>query len=210
MAETDGVVRLEKSKVRKAAEVLARAFHDDPFYRTLLPDEVSRPKRLAWFMERMLRYGLGYGHVYTTPAVEGVACWFPPGHLSPGVGDILRSGLYALPLRLGLRAYRCMTAFTSYVDPIRHRCLPEAHWYLLLLGVDRPCQGKGLAGRLLQPILSRADNEGVACYLETENEGNVRFYARYGFTLAEAGREPRYGVRMWCVLRPGFNSASGC
>lgn len=208
MDGADGVVRLDRSQTRKAAEVLARAFHDDPFYVSVLPDEQRRPKRLAWFMERMLRYGLPYGHVYTTPAVAGVACWFPPGHLSPTVGDILRSGLYALPLRMGFGAYRRLTAFKSYADPIRRRCVSEAHWYLLLLGVDPPYRGQRLGGRLLQPVLTKAGSEGVACYLETEKEGNVGFYARHGFTLAEAGREPRYAVRMWGLLRPAEQRGS--
>ena len=62
MVDVDGVVRLKRSQRRHAAEVLARAFHDDPFYVTLVPDERGRPGRLAWFMERMLQYGLLYGH----------------------------------------------------------------------------------------------------------------------------------------------------
>jgi ribosomal protein S18 acetylase RimI-like enzyme len=185
-----------------AAEVLARAFLDDPFYEALLPDERSRPKRLAWFMERMLLYGLPYGHVYTTPAVEGVACWFPPGHLSPGAGDVLRSGLYALPLRLGLGTYRRLNDFLAYTEAMRARRVPEPHWYLLLLGVDDGCRGQGLGGRLLQPVLDRANREELACYLETEKEKNVRFYARHGFGVAEAGREPRHGVHTWALLRP--------
>ena len=202
MAGVGGVVRLERAQTGKAAEVLARAFHDDPFYVTLMPDAQSRPPRLAWFMERMLRYGLQYGHVYTTPDVEGVACWFPPGHTRLTAADILRSGLYALPLRLGMGVHRRLTAFTGYTEPIRHRCVPTPHWYLLLLGVDRPCQGQGIGGRLLRTVVDRATAEGVACYLETENESNVEFYVRYGFRLAEAGCEPRYGIRMWGLLRP--------
>jgi ribosomal protein S18 acetylase RimI-like enzyme len=204
----DGVVSLEGPSTGKAAEVLAQAFHDDPFYEALLPDEGSRPKRLAWFMERMLRYGLAYGHVYTTPAVEGVACWFPPGHTSPGTKDILRSGLYALPLRLGLGAYRRLSDFMTYTDAMRTRHVPEPHWYLLLLGVALRCRGQGLGGRLLAPVLERANQDGLACYLETEKERNLRFYARHGFHLAEAGREPRHGVQTWALLRPP--NVSGC
>lgn len=203
MVDVDGVVRLKRSQRRHAAEVLARAFHDDPFYVTLVPDERGRPGRLAWFMERMLQYGLLYGHVYATPAVEGAACWFPPGHTHPTAGDILRSGLYALPLLLGLGGYRRLTAFLRFAEGMRARCVTAPHWYLLLLGVDHPHRGKGLGGRLMQPVLKRATQDGVPCYLETENEGNVEFYARHGFRLAEAGREPRHGVRTWGLIRPG-------
>jgi ribosomal protein S18 acetylase RimI-like enzyme len=150
----------------------------------------------------MLRYGLPYGHVYTTPAVAGVACWFPPGHLSPAVGDILRSGLYALPLRLGFGAHRRLTDFMKYAGTVRARSVPEPHWYLLLLGVDDPYRGQGLGGKLIEPVLARAGQERVACYLETEKERNLGFYARHGFHLAEEGREPRHGVRTWGLLRP--------
>ncbi len=206
MSDTDGIVLLKRSRIRRAAEVLARAFHDDPLYRTVLPEEARRPGRLAWLMARMLRYGLLHGHVYTTEAVEGVACWLPPGHARLTAADIVRSGLYAIPLRLGFGAYRRLTAFTGYSEPIRHRCVPEPHWYLMLLGVDPPCQGQGIGGRLIWPVLDRAEGNGVACYLETEKEENVRFYGRYGFRPAEAGREPRYGVHTWGLLRPAEQS----
>jgi GNAT superfamily N-acetyltransferase len=203
MVDVDGVVRLERARTRQAARVLARAFHDDPFYAALLPDEAGRPRRLAWLMERMLRYGLLYGHVYGTPAMEGAACWFPPGHLHPTPTDIVRSGLYALPVRLGLDAYRRFTDFIRFAEAMRARCVTGPHWYLLLLGVDPAYRGRGLGGRLMQPILAWASRDGVPCYLETENERNLDFYARHGFRLAEAGREPRRGVRTWGLLRPG-------
>lgn len=208
MTDADGVVKLERSRVRQAAEVLARAFHEDPFYRSLLPDEKGRPKRLAWFMERMLRYGLLHGHVYTTPGMKGVACWFPPGHEHPAAADIVRAGLYAIPMRLGFGAYRRFADFARFAEAMRTRCVTAPHWYLLLLGVDHASRGRGLGGRLMQPVLRRATRDGVPCYLETENEGNVDFYARYGFRLAEAAREPRHGVHTWGLLRPGSREHS--
>jgi ribosomal protein S18 acetylase RimI-like enzyme len=210
MAYVGGVVRLERSQAGRASEVLARAFHDDPFYAALLPDEAGRPRKLAWLMQRMLRYGLLYGHVYATPALEGVACWFPPRHVHPSAGDIVRSGLYALPVVLGWSACRRFVDFTRYAERMRARCVTTPHWYLMLLGVDHPYRGHGLGGRLLEPLLTKATHEKVACYLETENERNVGFYARYGFSLAEAGQEPRHGVRVWGLLRPAFNRACGC
>lgn len=199
----DGIVRLERSQTDQASEVLARAFHDDPVYRAALPDAEKRPKRLAWLMAKAVRYSLLYGQVYTTPEVEGVACWLPPGQSHLTVGGILRSGLYALPLRLGFGAYRRLTAIMSYTDAVRRRCVPQAHWYLWVLGVDVHHQRQGLGGRLLQPVLMRAEDAGVACYLETEKERNVRFYERHGFRVTEAGWEPRHGVRTWGLLREG-------
>ena len=50
------------------------------------------------------------------------------------------------------------------------RCVPEPHWYLLLLGVDDPYRGQGLGGRLIEPVLARA-RQGEGCLLPGDGEG---------------------------------------
>ncbi len=199
--EEGAIVLLERSRIEAAAGVLARAFAGDPLYRNVFPEDGTRLGKMNWLMTRMLRYGLRYGHVYTTPAVEGVACWFPPGHDRLGVGDVLRSGLYGLPFRLGVGPCRRLLAFMAFADEIRARRVPEPHWYLLLLAVDRPHRRKGLGGRLMGPILEEAAAGGTPCYLETEREENLGFYRRHGFEVVEEGREPTYGVRTWGLRR---------
>jgi GNAT superfamily N-acetyltransferase len=61
----------------------------------------------------------------------------------------------------------------------------EPHWYLALLGTDPLVQGRGAGGRLLQPVLNIADNDGVLTYLETQKPENIAFYSRHGFTVAD-------------------------
>jgi GNAT superfamily N-acetyltransferase len=72
-----------------------------------------------------------------------------------------------------------------------------------MLGVDLSRQRQGIGGRLLQPVLEKADDTGVACYLETEKEKNLRFYERHGFRMVEVGRDPQQGVQTWGLLRDG-------
>ncbi len=65
---------------------------------------------------------------------------------------------------------------------LTHECaLPGSHWYLPQLGVHRQHQGRGVGSAVLQPILMRADVEGLPCYLETEKLRNLPFYRRHGF-----------------------------
>ena len=71
----------------------------------------------------------------------------------------------------------------------------------MLLGVEPACQGRGLGGALLRPILARADAESVPCYLETFAEQNLAFYARYGFAAVTAGTEPVSGIPFWTLWR---------
>ena len=75
----------------------------------------------------------------------------------------------------------------------------EPHWYLALLGTDPVVQGLGAGGALLQPALGEADAGGLPCYLETQKEENLSFYARYGFevlhTISVPGSPTVWGMR---------------
>ena len=75
--------------------------------------------------------------------------------------------------------------------------MTQAHWYLWLLAVDPPFQGKGLGGELLGPALHAADRARLPCYLETARERNVSFYLRFGFRILRDERMGRDGPRFW-------------
>lgn len=82
--------------------------------------------------------------------------------------------------------------------------MTPAHWYLWLLAVDPPFQGKGLGGELLGPALRAADRARLPCYLETARERNVSFYIRFGFRILRDERMGRDGPQFWTMLRaPG-------
>ena len=44
-------------------------------------------------------------------------------------------------------------------------------------------QGRGIAARILKPILEICDAEGVGAYLESTNPRNLSFYYRLGFKV---------------------------
>jgi ribosomal protein S18 acetylase RimI-like enzyme len=185
----------------QAAKLLARAFHYDPLFVLVAPEEGRRAKVLSWLFDRVVAYSLLYGQVHTTPALEGVACWLPPGQAEVTIGRLVRSGLYAAPLRMGVAAYGRFDAYLRYVDRLHKRCAPRAHWYLWAFGVDPPRQGRGIGSRLLEPVLARASTDGAACFLDTGTERNVRFYERHGFKVAHEGQAPKLGVQVWAMLR---------
>ncbi len=195
------LVQLEVAQRGSAAELLARAFHNDPLYRLVIPEEDRRAEVLAWLFDRVMHYSLLYGEVHTTRALEGVACWLPPGRTELTIGRILRSGLYATLLKMGLAAYRRFDTYMGYADKLHHRYAPASHWYLWVIGVDPQRQGRGIGGRLIESVLARASANGTACYLETGTESNVRFYERHGFQTVDAGQVPQLGVPVWAMLR---------
>jgi ribosomal protein S18 acetylase RimI-like enzyme len=201
MKPSDQPIRLDVSKRERAAALLARAFQDDPLYRAVLPDEAKRRKASLWLHDRMLRYCLLYGTTHTLPSLEGVACWLHPGQTEVTIGRIVRSGLLAMPLRMGPAAFLRFSAYIDFSSKLREEKSPDSYWYLWVLAVDPSYQGKGVGGRLIRPVLERADASGTACYLETENAKNLAFYERHGFRIVAEERVPRLGVPTWSMIR---------
>lgn len=200
--EAHEIVRLERDRKAQAVDVLARAFLADPMYTSLIPDAGERAQSLRWLWSGLLAYCLRYGEVYTTAAVQGVACWLPPGQTNVTLWRTLRTGM-ALPramMRFSKEARRRTLALLAYVDGL-HAEITESHWYLWVLGVDPDAQGQGIGGRLITPVLARADASATACYLETETEPNVAFYERRGFEVQHAGLVPGETIRLWTMLR---------
>ena len=66
---------------------------------------------------------------------------------------------------------------------MEHMHPEERHWYLMVLGTDPNHQRQGFGRKLVQPMLDRADDEGVLSYLESSKESNVPYYRGFGFEV---------------------------
>ena len=131
-----------------------------------------------------------------------VATWLGPGHGAETPQRLSEAGFDQLPEQVGSSPLDRLRAFYSVVEEAHRNALPEPHWYLRLLGVEPTQQGRGLGLTLLQHGLSRADENGHSCFLETFQERNVPFYLRHGFQLVIDTVEPTSGIRIWSFLRP--------
>jgi len=188
--------------MREAGEVLARAFHDDPHWVWILPDESRRAQVLRWFMEVWARYCHKHGEVHTTAGeVEGAALWIPPGRYPPSVVGLILVGMMLVPLKFGRVAFGRLMRAVNYEARLHKRDVPPRHWYLPTLGVDPPRQSQGIGGALIQPVLARADAEGLLCYVETERERNLIFYRRHGFEVVVEDDMPNGGPHFWTMKR---------
>ncbi len=201
MEKDKEVVPLGAHQLGRACEVMGRAFRDDQLLEYLVPEDAKRARLAPSFVGKVVRYCLSYGEVYTTPAVEGVACWLPPGHSSPTFTGMLRTGLLTEPLKFGWAGFRRFMGMVSYTEKVHKQAVPGPHWYLWGLGVEPSEQGKGIGGALMQPILARAAADDLPCYLETQNESNVPFYRKHGFEVVSDGEVPKRGLRVWAMVR---------
>lgn len=53
----------------------------------------------------------------------------------------------------------------------------------------------------MEPVLARAEDDGLPCYLETSNERNVPFYRKHGFAVVKEVVVPGSELRVWGMVR---------
>ncbi|MED5389523.1 MAG: GNAT family N-acetyltransferase [Pseudomonadota bacterium] len=187
--------------IQRIAQVLSRAFHQDPLFCHFFPDEQHRQPLSGLTFQFLARLASRRGEiVMPSENLEGVAVWMPSASLHRSVLDMVRFG--ALPmLRQGPAAVKRQLDAGDAMQRLHHSLMPRPHAYLQLLGIDPPYQGRGLATTLLQPTLDRLDREGLPAYLDTHNANNVSLYQRFGFEVVHEGVMPGTDVRHWAMAR---------
>jgi GNAT superfamily N-acetyltransferase len=157
--------------------VLARAFFDDPLIDWLLPNKDTRDHRLTKFFRTMIRFALiGRGQVWSTPNRSCAAVWIAPSKWRLGLVDMARIAPAIISVFRG-----AVPRALALQGTMEKAHLEEPHHYLFLLGTDPAQQGRGVGTRLMAPMLTRCDAEGLPAYLESSNPRNLGFYRRHGF-----------------------------
>ena len=202
VADLNNLVRLQKSQIKPAADVLARAFQDDPFNVYVFQNASEIMNKLPHSFRLVVHYGVLYGEAYaTSPNLEGVAVWLPSEKADYTLWRLISSGVLSMLPKIGRDVLGRLRYFDRYATPIRKRHTPFRHWYLQIIGVAPGFQGKGYAGELLKPMFARMDAEHLPCYLDTQNEKNVSIYQHYGFKVVEEVIIPGTNITYWAMLR---------
>lgn len=201
-SELAGLLRLDKTHVRSASAMLARAFRDYPLLTYAVSDAARREREAGYFCQYDLYYGFRYGEAYaTSPRMEGVAVWVPSEHLPMTTARILGVVPWSVTFGFGRRLGRKLLGPSRHIDA-RHAALaPFPHLFLSLLGVAPEARQRGHAGALLRPMLARLDTQGLPCYLETMDERNVARYEHFGFRVLERSAVPGTSLTSWAMLR---------
>ncbi len=200
--ELAGLMRLTKPNIDPATGVLGRAFGQDPKMTYFTADTEERHALARHILAFELRYGIQYGEAYApSPAMEGVAVWLPAEKAEITFRRAIRAGVFSLRRHIGEDVLQRILVFSEYIDAPHREHLPGPHWYLFFIGVDPDRQGKGVASRLVRPMLARPDREGAPCYLVTQNERNVPLYEHYGFVVLARSTIPGTDVAHIEMLR---------
>ncbi|MCE7794461.1 GNAT family N-acetyltransferase [Salipaludibacillus sp. CUR1] len=182
-----GATRLKRNQTKHAAEVLSRAFYNDPLMIYLIPDNKERKRKLPKLILKVVRYCRSFHTVETDDNFNGVACWLPPGSTGLKYGKKIMSGSLAVPFLLGFRGYKRFLKVMRVLDQLEAKHVPEPHWYLFMIGVDTGARGKGTGSKLIEAKFKEAEREGsqAAYYLETMNDKTLPLYKKLGFRVCE-------------------------
>lgn len=197
----DAVRRIPSVACPTARRIAAEAFRHDPMWCYILPDRGQRIRVLPTVLP--LDYAHRYGEVWvTSPLVYGIAAWLPPGSNTITYWRFLRTGAVRCALHLGPTAFGRFLRLELGLEEQHGRDISQPHWYLLLLAVSPPRQGCGAGGRLMAPVLEKAEAVGIPVYLQTLHEGNVAFYERHGFRITSETAPNRGEPSCWGMIRP--------
>jgi GNAT superfamily N-acetyltransferase len=189
--------------VDECADVLAAAFQVDPGTIVFIPDDRERAAILPDFFRTFVKAALSEdaGILVAGEPITGVASWFGPERHGPSPDAMGAHGFGAILERSGPDATGRLLAMLQEIEANHERLATEPHMRLEFFGVTPAVQGAGIGTALIGHGHRRADQLGLACYLETFTEANVRYYKLRGyrtvgeFTIGD-------GVRGYGMLRP--------
>ncbi len=178
-----------------AADILARAFIDDPALAFLFRDAADRPNRLSRFFTLMTRIDDSPQHWSLAADAAAIAMWRPPGAWQTPTSAMIRH-LPAMLSTFGLALPRAL-AMQSALEA-HHPHTP--HWYLQFVGCLPSAQGKGYGGAVIRDRLARCDAEGLPAALETATPANVPLYQALGFVITST-YDIKGGPTFWTMWR---------
>jgi len=203
MLSKENIIKLDKTQIKAAGEVLGRALQDDPVSVYDIPDKEKRHAVIKSVFQMTSCLGVKYGETHaTSPNLEGVAVWLPYINKEykqiTDLGCLLKAKFY----KLGREAGKRIKPIEEYSTIVHREFAPGDHWYLQTLGVEPAHQGKGYGSLLMEYMLEKIDaTNPLPVFLETSTEINVKFYKRFGFEIMKEGIIPGTDVEQWYLLR---------
>ena len=191
----------KKEDIDRLAAVAADAYTDYPLHNWL-----SKGKYDAKASELLMRVSLRTmtedGVIYAdSEELNGFAAWLPFGFTGNKTLPFLAKGGLRLILHSGPGMIGRLLTYEKYSMGLKKELTGHYDWYLFNLSIKREAQGKGIASKLMRPMLSFCDDERMVAYLETHKAANVGLYRHYGFDLLSQAPIPGTPVTHHSMVR---------
>ena len=199
--ERAGLYIVQKKDLPRLAEVAADAYRDYPLHNWFTKgkyDEVASKLLMQISLKTMTEDAVIYAD---SEQINGFAAWLPFGFTGNKAIPFLKSGGLKLILHSGFGIINRLSAYEKYAMNLKKEYTDNYDWYLFNLSIKKDAQGKGIASKLMRPMLQFCDDERMVAYLETNKESNVGLYTHYGFDLMKAELIPTTPVTHYSMVR---------
>ncbi len=205
--DLDDLYKVQKTDIKKAAEVLADAFKEDPIWTKFFKENRIEAQKVNYLFGSPIFFALKYGKAYASSSnLEGIAAWFPDSTADMTMWRMIRSGSFRYGSKMGMKATIEMAKTFRPIEKDRKENMKNTSYiYILIIGVKQEYQKKGFGGKILQVIFEEADKTNTPIYLETNTPQNVKMYEKYGFKVLNEIILPRLDLPMWEMERDPMN-----
>ena len=196
-----GLYLVPEQRLDELAEIAADAYQNYPLH-NWLTNGVYDPIASKLIMKTTLAAMKDDAVIYAdSEELNGFAVWLPFGFTGSKALPFLLNGGLGLFLHAGLGFVGRLLSYESYAMNLKKEFTEHYDWYLFNLSVRKDAQGKGIASKLMRPMLQFCDDERMVSYLETNKESNVGLYKHYGFELMKEEQIPKSNVMHYAMVR---------
>ena len=199
--EKEDLYIVQKKDIDRLAEVAADAYRDYPLHNWFSKGKYDA-KASELLMKVTLKTMTEDALIYAdSEEMNGFAAWLPFGFEGSKTLPFLKNGGLKLFLHSGVGFIGRLLTYEKYAMGLKKEFTDNYDWYLFNLSVKQDAQGKGIASKLMRPMLRFCDDERMVAYLETNKEANVGLYRHYGFDLMEEAFIPTSPVMHYAMVR---------
>ena len=199
--EKAGLYIVQKNELDRLADVAADAYRDYPLHNWLTKGKYDE-KASKLIMQISLKTMTEDAVIYAdSEEINGFTAWLPFGFTGNKALPFLMNGGLSLILHSGLGIIGRLLTYETYAMNLKKEFTDNYDWYLYNLSIKKSAQGKGIASKLMRPMLDFCDDEKMVAYLETNKDTNVGLYQHYGFELMKEEIIPKTPVTHYAMVR---------
>ena len=199
--ERAGLYIIKKDDLDRLADIAADAYKDYPLHNWFTGGKYDE-KASKLIMQISLNTMTEDAVIYAdSEEMNGFAVWLPIGFTGSKTVPFLVNGGLELILHSGPGIIGRLLTYENYAMNLKKGFTDNYDWYLYNLSIKKDAQGKGIASKLLRPMLQFCDDEKMVAYLETNKESNVGLYKHYGFDLMKEELIPKTPVTHYSMVR---------
>ena len=199
--EEAGLYIVQEKDYDYLAEMSVESYRNYPLYDWLTQgnyDEPALKLLMLITMKTMTKDAVMYAD---SEEMNGLAVWLPFGFSGNKVMPFLMNGGLKLILHSGIGFISRLISYENYAMKLKKEFTNHYDWYLFNLYIKKEAQGKGIASKLMRPMLQFCDDERMPAYLETNKAANVGLYQHFGFDLMKEDMIPKSSVKHYAMLR---------